>query len=624
MGILGSPVANYDLNTLNLRRVIYMDVGYWGALPGAGHIASLATLSPPIILYQLNTRPGNASTTFGLVCGKHAFLCDWLGKAYPGGWLYEGNDNWINPDKKANPKFQPSSFKVSDVVKKFFEKSRELSRGYILSQAAFLEEVTPPNKPLLVLPDLHLPLFVGTPLDRFRYRPTDDSDRLFSLDSELRQLLDIAKDSEINATTAQVGDMYEVWESEIVLRYQYLNLFKTWYMLMNHDKKLDDKTWDIAAIRMYGSPNYSEKIGYRERLKRLLSDLHQIILGNRLKPDLSFYLNKFTSMSSPLWDPLEGKFFIETLKETPFDRLLEELWQERSSFREHLIQWGRKKPYPDGGIDFKRTDEIIAAIRKSHWRLFLGEEKLFDIEIKGNHDNRLRNMYWSSDLWRKKLIEYLGSAALSRKSSISTEDWAHVLDSLMTPTVASTEKRIDHVILSKDIGADGELKQESRNVTANHRIWLEHGHVYDWHNNDNDFDKDSGRGFSVVENMKLKITREISTGDWTEYLPGDKVRYGVSEEGALKWAPWVTDLLDYEMRFPALRRTDQVFGFDHHPRALPNIRLVIMGHTHNPCLWGSFGGSFFSVYQDKQGASYDKSKYMTDVPDKPIEEEFNS
>ena len=41
-------------------------------------------------------------------------------------------------------------------------------------------------------------------------------------------------------------------------------------------------------------------------------------------------------------------------------------------------------------------------------------------------------------------------------------------------------------------------------------------------------------------------------------------------------ADWWTEHLDYDMRLAELDRTDQIFA------ANPNVRLVVMGHTHSP------------------------------------------
>jgi hypothetical protein len=92
------------------------------------------------------------------------------------------------------------------------------------SEGSFIGAV--PARPLtsedsafLVVGDLHLHLQASGLLDRFQLKQGED---IINLDGELRNLMDVSKKCGLGVTTVQIGDMYEAWETECILRYRLL------------------------------------------------------------------------------------------------------------------------------------------------------------------------------------------------------------------------------------------------------------------------------------------------------------------------------------------------------------------------------------------------------------------
>jgi hypothetical protein len=111
------------------------------------------------------------------------------------------------------------------------------------------------------------------------------------------------------------------------------------------------------------------------------------------------------------------------------------------------------------GVDFIQTLNICDAIRKTHPVLFQGGDgsNLFKYQIDGNHDNQEINDYWKE----------LGPP--------DYRDYAELSES------TRPGKRPPDQVINKQIG------------TGDHRIHIERGHRYDWHNNDDNWwKKDAG------------------------------------------------------------------------------------------------------------------------------------
>lgn len=414
--------SNQAFTSVNENAVYYMDVGVWAG--GAD---------------------GKAKSTFGLVCGSDILLCSWLNLCESGVPPADSFEIRFSSEYNVTPICVP----LSAGSQRFLKAAKAKNRVAIVEAATTLKELTNPNEPLVIIPDLHLTLYRDTRTDRFRY--VDNSGRPSSLDSELRMLVDTAKTA--NARVIQVGDMYEVWESEILLRYQYLEMYR-------------------FACRLRREYNVDIRNDYGHMLKT----------GKVIPRDTE--INSYTYAATT------------------------------QQFSEGQIE--------HDGITFWDTDAISGGIRRVRPELFRSQVDPFDHRIHGNHDNFLENRYWSE---------------------IADEMYrSHPM--LGRPTIGS-KPAPDHLRFGP--------------------VWIDHGHRWDWHNADDAFWKED-RGFDLVVSFVAGASSTLfGKRSWMQ-------------DNALWVSNSLPDLVDYEMRLPALRRTDEVF------QAERDVKLVVMGHTHSPTI----------------------------------------
>ena len=451
-------------------KLFYMDVGVWGGGPD-----------------------GNAKTTFGLICGHDILLCSWLN-------LTEGG---VDPYSEYAQVLPEGRFDLSAGTKQFFETAGP-KRGFVVYSTRSEELLTEPGQPLIVVPDLHIHLYKGELIDRFQYYPSDRTwgipgerkfeemarekgliDRndalakyykealkipLTSLDEELAHMLEVAKNC--SADTVQVGDMYEVWEAEVLLRNQYREM--EWYQ--------------------------------------------KVASGTDIRTDM-------------------GKM-LATKKVVP--RYLQRYLLEYETRLAILPDWAINQ----FGVDFTLTRDICDAIRKTHPALFQGGDgsNLFKYQLEGNHDNLKINFYWI----------YSGPYP---------ED-----EVLRQGTISGT--RHPYSEINQQIG------------TPDHRIHIEHGHRYDWHNNDDNWWKKDA-GFDNVFDFLLGTKGALAgweegSNDGMLFTGGQKGR-----EFADRWS----EIHDYDMRKPGCRAADEAFGTSPSKASDSKVRLFIQGHTHDPQLW---------------------------------------
>lgn len=414
-----------NLNSYDSSAIYFMDVGVWAG-----------------------GTDGIAKTSFGLVCEKDILLCSWLNLEklwqWPGGGYANYTPDEIDDHDAYTIVSAGKRTPLSEGAKKFLRESNLRGRGWVMRATQASKPLTPPDQLVVIIPDLHLPLYAGHFFDRFQYKLTSRHP-LVSLDKELRQMLDLALGC--NATLIQVGDLYEVWESEILLRKQYRDLL-------------------------------------RERDKCMESNIRgPIRADHETMIELGYVI--------PGWEPnhVSGNVLSDEY------------------IRLH-------------GVDFVQELLICNAIRKAHGALF--STQMFHYQIDGNHDNHLRNTYWSD----YAPDEYRSNEMLCR------------------PTKPGS-RNLDYV--RKEIG------------TGDRPIHIEHGHARDWHNCNRDVWK-PGHGFDTVFTLSIPA-KEFGVGTF-----------------ALETADEWTDLQHYEMRLGCLRRADELFRDD------PKIKVVIMGHTHSPML----------------------------------------
>jgi hypothetical protein len=398
---------------------------------------------------------GNPTTSFGLICENHILLCSWLNR------VEGGREPGSLPSE-----IQPLPAQVRD----FFAGARRLSlpppsqRAFVIAAARVPgRPLTDPGGMLAVFPDLHLHAYRRQPVDRFQYRQSPGDATLSSLDEEMRAALDLC--AELGAATVQAGDMYEVWETEILLR-----------------------------------------LHYREMLESATATRERFGRGVRLREDIAYQL--------------------ETGRVLRRDILL----RHETYWRDHALSAFSRDHVDEHGIDFRSTDDICAKIRAAHSPLFGNRSQIFDHELRGNHDNFAANRYWSTVAGD----EY-------RNNSLDARRY------LRAATSASSRPRN----LNIRLGREGS-------------IWIEHGHRYDWHNNDHDWWMD-GRGFGMVF---LFVAGFVSTN------VGKRTEAG--GDWALSVADWWSDITDTEMRLYCLRRADEIVQSDR------NVRVVVTGHTHTP------------------------------------------
>ncbi len=435
-----------SVGTLAADQTYYMDVGVWG-------IGS----------------SGRATTSFGLISGPDFLLCSWKNDA-EGGAAFQATQN------AAGQAYTFSTQTAMTVgnwwqtlapgARNFLQQAHSSGRGFVLAAARASFNFTDPDSPVLVLPDLHLRLRNGRPLDLFRYR-TGSTYR--SLDDELANVLSLAR--RLGVETAQAGDMYETWETEILCRLQQVDLY--------------DFVASTLRLASTTDPTDSLRHDYRTMVQRHLT-------------------------------------------------LLEMLNSDRN-----WRQWADAHTTPmsvsaveQGSVDFTSTEAIEAAIRAAHPPLFpSGRTSLTDHDVIGNHDNNHPNRYWSSTYVPSRYREH---------------------EHLRPGTQASSsDTRPDHVRLG-----------------LNNCLWIEHGHNYDWHNNDIRWSASDyahwyhdAHGFDLVQTM-------VYMGRGSQWRV-DQMRW---------MGDIVADVTDYEMRHFTLLRVDDLL------RNQQGLAGVVLGHTHEPCL----------------------------------------
>ena len=412
----------------------YMDVGGWGL-----------------------GSDGLARTTFGLVSGPDVLLCTWMNLYKDSAALGSVQDAKgrryaveCQPVKKLSEWWSTLAPKAAAFLRQIQSKNR----GYVLAAARAPFDFYERGQILLVLPDLHLRLRTGKALDLFRY-----GESLRPLDQELYSLLSQAKNA--GAVTAQAGDMYETWESEILLRMRFKGLLEWARKLKEYYQRIGRSAGDLR------------------------DDAEYMISSNCLLKEILFT-----------------------------DQAWEDWWKLRSHISEDQID--------HKSVIFDLTGSIETAIRAQHPKLFGNRRTLTDHDLRGNHDNNVANRYWETYA-PKKYREHPQLAVSTKRTS--------------------SDRRPEHVQLG------------NKNC-----IWIEHGHKYDWHNNNTEWAKDD-HGFDAVE----KLVDWGHGSDWRV----DKIRSG---------ADFWTDLTDAEMRHFTLLRADELL-FKH-----KTLSLVILGHTHQACL----------------------------------------
>jgi len=436
---------------------------------------------------------GQAITTFGVISGHDILLCNWLTRSAGGTEL-----NTLIRGSSCIIEYDNQSYELSPSLNSFVRFARAAKRCYLLNVMHTPKSIplTDPNQIIFIFPDLHLPLFKGEPLDRFCWGYNYDT--LMSLDEELDYLLKFANNNSFDVITVQVGDMYEIWEAEIILRQQYLALLK-------EASKIDvlRHGWRVMVEDGQIIPVKSNYYDFREAWGKAFQHGFQTHDGTELPRGLELFVNDVN----------------------------------------------------DYGISIFDTERIKAGIRRAHGKLFKKKEALFTYEIAGNHDNNLSNLYWE----KHSPDEYLDSGYLQRYSNIIRKDLQRAHATLTHPT-----KKGNNVQRFKVLG-------------LNNGIWIEHGHKYDWHNNDDDWHKPD-HGFDIVHKYDAGIINEMFK------IRSSESGADFARQIANRW----TDFQDYEMRLPGLQRADVIFN------ANPSINLVIMGHTHSPLLQSSPDGlSFF-------------------------------
>ncbi len=185
------------------------------------------------------------------------------------------------------------------------------------------------------------------------------------------------------------------------------------------------------------------------------------------------------------------------------------------------------------GIDFRSTDDICEKIRRAHRGLFQSNRSIFTHEIRGNHDNFYPNRYWSQ----------------------------------IAPNVFRNNPKDIHGFLRADTAqSQHHQKWHIHEEIGNGAVWIEHGHHYDWHNN-NRYWWFRDHGFDLVYLFLI---------GWCSDWIGKRSESG--GEFALSVADWWQDRSDQEMRLPELRRADELIAQNR------NLKLIVMGHTHSPAL----------------------------------------
>jgi len=435
-----------SVGTLAADKTYYMDVGVWGL--GSS---------------------GRATTSFGLIDGPDFLLCSWMNDA-EGGAAFGATQNAAGEAYRFSTQTAMTVSNwwqtLTSGARNFLQQAHGSHRGFVLAAARASFNFTDPGSPVLVLPDLHLRLRNGRPLDLFRYR---SGDTYHSLDSELANLLSLA--GRLGVETAQAGDMYETWETEILCRLRQVDLYD-----------FLERTLHLART---ADPTDSLRTDYRI-----------MVQGHRT--------------------------LLEMLNS-------ERTWQEWADAHTTPLPVGE---FDHGSVDFTSTESIEGAIRAAHRPLFPGgRTNLTDHDVRGNHDNNNPNRYWSSSYVPSRYREHEHLRPGTQPSSSDTR-----------PT---------HVSLG-----------------LNNCLWVEHGHKYDWHNNDVHWsDSDYAQWYHEEHGFDLVQT--------LVYM-GRGAQWRVD---GIRWiGDVVSDVTDYEMRHFTLLRVDELL------RSQQGVSGVVLGHTHQPCL----------------------------------------
>lgn len=441
--------GSIDLNVYNHAPPVYvMDVGVW-----AGGF------------------DGRPTTSFGVISGRDIFLCSWRNFC-EGGWSYSKVSQHEGPSVFSNG--------LSGASKAFFEEIARQDRGFILSWARLPNKLgvfTSDDAVVVVLPDLHLHLQAMGPIDRFVYcdkEPVGQSvygeKEFHSLDLELHGLIHLKtylRERSIKMLTVQVGDMYEVWEAECILRHRLKEL--------------------------------------REEIDR--GEEWLVRHGAHVRGDMTYMLQNHLVPRRMLHNSVT--------------------WRDWGWETTHLLEPEEMRKIC---IDASSTSDITRHIRSAHFDLFHGDDKIFDSEIRGNHDNFYNNRFWSD-------------------KNTAPEDFYQY------PELRFETK-----------GDFSRTQRRTLKLTFENSIFIEHGNKWDWHNNDGDWSK-KGHGFGTVY--------DLVRGWMDRYLYSGSSRGWTDNMRSL--GETITDLGNFEMRNFILLRADQLFRDE-------NVRLVVMGHTHGPCL----------------------------------------
>jgi len=306
-------------STVDSSYVYYMDVGGW----------------------SLHS-DGSASTTFGLISGSDVLICDWMNLNRDGtAFGKEKNVNKIQAKFECGPPIPMSVYwsSLAPGAKNFLEQAlAQKRRGYILAaaRARTASLFTNPNELILIIPDLHLRLRVDQPLDLFRYKK---GDQLVSLDDELSSLLEVA--NKVSAITVQVGDMYETWETEALLRHHYHELLK----------------WVDEWKKANPGP------------------------GWKLRPDLDYMVRNHRVFTHVVAKNFSWESWIQATREK---QMAEDVWEDVS-------------------VAYADTESIEDQIRRQHRKLFWKgksfADRLTQHDLVGNHDNNFANTFWSKTKW---------------------------------------------------------------------------------------------------------------------------------------------------------------------------------------------------------------------------------
>ncbi len=419
------PKDTHD--TVHLRTRIFVDAGHWGSAN---------------YWWADRTDADSTKTDFVVISGRRVLLCSWL----------PASDAELSSDQHYQEEKPPLDALLN-----------RRHRGFIVDEIWAWSNITPDDRAIVVIPDLHLSLFRGQATDNFVH--SVDGQRT-SLEEELANLLDACAGA--GAEVWQVGDAYESWEAQAVLLGDLAEL-RQWQRLIESEVPSRPAQAYARALRKVIQNEVMQdgqsELGSLERPSSgAFAELRYLEwVRDRALPFTVYEDPRQTARRRQVLEAADKEQDSIIIPRNPKRTLYEAMLGVEGSG----LTGARDEPWSAArikgeGIEVLKQASLREAIEKQYPLIFPKGRRRWEW-IQGNHDNMLK-----TDLARFGIKEPIAVAG------------------------DLPEERIEHT-------------HEGR-VT----VVAEHGHAYDKYNNNQDFAKE---GLGLEKTANYVLARGLS--GWT-------------------------------------------------------------------------------------------------------------